>query len=126
MSAKNVDRTKPPRTPDLPHYKLPPVFETKLPNGLAVLLVEDNRFPIVTVRLGFQAGSKYDSEELAGLSETAAALLTEGTANRKARQIAEEVAAIGGSLHADSSADVLLVAASALAENLAQLVELLA
>jgi zinc protease len=126
MSAKNVDRTKPPRTPDLPHYKLPPVFETKLPNGLAVLLVEDNRFPIVTVRLGFQAGSKYDPKELAGLSETAAALLTEGTANRKARQIAEEVAAIGGSLHADSSADVLLVAASALAENLAQLVELLA
>ena len=31
-----------PRSPD---YKLPATFETKLPNGLSVTLVEDQRFP---------------------------------------------------------------------------------
>lgn len=121
-----MDRTKPPQTPELPPYKLPPVFETKLPNGLAVLLVEDGRFPIVTARLGFQAGSKYDPKDLAGLSETAGALLTEGTIHRTARQIAEETAAIGGSLHADASADSLVLAGNSLSENLPVLLELMA
>jgi predicted Zn-dependent peptidase len=121
-----MDRTKPPQTPDLPAFKLPPVFETRLPNGLTVLLVEDRRFPIVTARLGFEAGAKYDPAELRGLSETSGALLTEGTAHRSAREIAEEAASIGGSLHADSSADSLVLAASALSENLAQLLDLMA
>ncbi len=126
MNTQSMDRTRPPQTPDLPAYKLPPVFETKLDNGMSVLLVADARFPIVTARLGFQAGSKHDPEKLAGLSETAAALLTEGTESRTARQIAEEAAAMGSSLHADSSADALLIAGSTLAENFTQFVDLLA
>lgn len=116
----------PPATPELPVYKLPPIVETRLANGLTVLLVEDHRFPLVTARLGFPAGSKFDPPELAGLAETAAALLTEGTGRRTARQIAEEVTAIGGSLHADSSADSLVLAGSALAENLPKLLDLMA
>ena len=71
-----MDRTKPPKTSDLPIYKLPPVVESRLPNGLSVLLIEDKRFPIVTARLGFEAGSKFDPAELRGLSETTGALLT--------------------------------------------------
>ncbi len=121
-----MDRTKPPKTSDLPVYKLPPVMETKLPNGLQVLLIEDKRFPMVTVRLGFQAGSKYDPAELCGLAETTGALLTEGTTHRTARQLAEEVAAIGGVLNANASPDSLVMAGSALAENLPKLLELVA
>ncbi len=126
VQGQTMDPNQPPKTPDLPVYKLPPVFETKLPNGLTVLLVEDARFPIVSVRLGFPAGSKFDPKELLGLSETTAALLTEGTAKRTARQIAEETAAIGGSLHADSSADSLVMGGSTLSENLPALLNLMA
>ncbi len=121
-----MDRTKPPLTPDLPVYKLPPVFETTLPNGLAVLLVEDRRFPMITARLGFEAGSKFDAPELPGLSESTAALLTEGTARRSARETAEEAAAMGGSIQGDSSSDSMIVSANALAENLPRLLELMA
>jgi zinc protease len=122
-----MDRTKPPQTPALPIYKLPPVFQTSLANGLSVLLIEDRRFPMVTARLGFQAGSKYDPAALAGsLSEAAAGLLIEGTESRTARQIAEQTAALGGSLHASSSPDHLQLAASALSENLPQLLNLVA
>jgi len=125
LSARIIDRTKPPHTPDLPVFKLPAVFETSLPNGLEVVLVEDRRFPLVSARLGFQAGSKYDLQDLAGLSESAGALLTEGTASRTARQIAEEVASLGGTLRADSSPDALIIAGSALSENLVKLLELI-
>jgi zinc protease len=116
----------PPVTSDLPVYKLPPIVETRFDNGLTVLLIEDRRFPLVTARLGFPAGSKFDPAKLAGLSETTAALLTEGTGRRSAREIAENVTAIGGSLHADSSADSLVVAGSALSENLPKLLGLMA
>ncbi|MGE5646179.1 MAG: M16 family metallopeptidase [Acidobacteriota bacterium] len=120
------NRKQPPRISGLPVYKLPPVAETQLANGLCVVLVEDKRFPMVTARLGFQAGTRYDPPELRGLSETTAALLTEGTATRTSRRIAEEVAGIGGTLHADSSPDALVVAASALAEHLPELLDLTA
>ncbi|HVX65860.1 MAG TPA: pitrilysin family protein, partial [Bryobacteraceae bacterium] len=121
-----MDRTKPPKTSDLPIYKLPPVVETRLANGMQVLLVEDKRFPIVTARLGFEAGSKFDPPELPGLSETTGALLTEGTTTRTSRQIAEEVASIGGVLNASSSPDSLVLAGSALSENLPRLLDLMA
>ena len=84
-----IDRTKPPQTPPLPPFHLPAVFETKLSNGLSVVLLEDSRFPLVTVRLAFEAGSRFDPPELRGLAEAAGSLLNEGTKKRTSRQIAE-------------------------------------
>ncbi len=116
---------KPPRTRELQPFRLPPVFETTLANGLAVVLVEDRRFPLVTARLGFHAGSKFDPADLAGLAESTGALLMEGTRRRSARQIAEQVANIGGALSADSSPDALLIDSSALAHHLPEMLDLL-
>src|ERR1700724_3304020 len=100
MTAQTIDRTKPPETPPLPAFHLPPLYETQLPNGLSVVLLEDARFPLVTVRLAFQAGSRFDPAGLRGLSEAAGALLIEGTERRTSRQIAEEAASMGGSVNA--------------------------
>ncbi len=126
LSAQKIDRTKPPATASLPPFKLPSVFETALPNGLRVVLVEDKRFPLVTLRLAFEAGSKFDPKDLPGLSEATAALLTEGTKTRPSRQLAEELAEIGGALRAASGPDGLTIQGNALAENLPKLLDLLA
>jgi len=126
LMAQTIDRTKPPETPPIPTYKMPPLHETKLPNGLAVVLVEDQRFPLVTVRLSFQAGSKFDPKELPGLSGMVAGLLTQGTKTRTFRDIGEELASIGGSLDGHSSPDVLTIGGHVLAENAAKLLDLLA
>ncbi len=126
LSAQKVDRSKPPETAALPSFKLPPVFETTLPNGLRVVLVEDHRFPLTTLRLVFEAGSKFDPADAPGLSEATATLLTEGTKTRSQRQIAEQLAEMGGALKASSGSDGLTVMGSALAENLPKLLDLLA
>jgi zinc protease len=126
MAAQSVDRTKPPQTPPIPTYKLPPMQEAKLPNGLGVLLVEDSRFPLVTVRLNFGAGSKFDPKDIPGLSEAVAKLLIEGTKTRSSRQISEETDAIGGTISGNSGPDSLTVSGSALSENLPKLMALLA
>ena len=121
-----VDRTRPPSTPPIPSYKLPPIERSTLPNGLEVVLVEDNRFPLVTARLNFTAGAKYDPQDIPGLSEAVAALLTEGTKTRNSRQISEEIDAIGGSLSGFTGPDGMTVAGGALSENLSKLIGLMA
>jgi zinc protease len=121
-----IDRTKPPQTPPIPNYKLPSIYETTLPNGMGVVLVEDNRFPLVTARLTFQAGSKFDPKDLPGLAEGVAAVLTEGTKTRTSRQISEETDAIGGSLSGAAGQDAMSVSASALSEYLERMLTLMA
>jgi zinc protease len=121
-----LDRSRPPRTPEMPGFKLPPIEELRLGNGLSVVLVEDRRFPLVTVRLGFDAGSKYEPAELAGLADTTAAVLTEGTRTRTAKQISDQAMHLGGSVRADAAADSLVVAGNSLAENADRMLALVA
>src|SRR5262249_48226247 len=109
----------------LPAYHLPPMHETKLSNGLSIVLLEDARFPLITLRLAFSAGSRFDPAELRGLSEATASLLTDGTKTRTSRQIAEEAASMGGEIAASSSPDSLIIAASSLSEHAKDLLALL-
>jgi predicted Zn-dependent peptidase len=124
--AQTVDRTKPPETPPLAAFKLPPVAESTLGNGLRVVLVEDRRFPLVTLRLAFSAGSKFDPDSASGLAETVGALLKEGTEKRTSRQIAEELASLGASLNTTVAADNLVIAANCLAESFPGLLDIVA
>ena len=126
LMAQTIDRTKPPETPPIPAFKMPPVQETKLPNGLSLVLVEDSRFPLVSVRLSFQAGSKFDPKEMPGLSEAVASLLTQGTKTRSFRDLAEELTSIGATLNGQTSPDVLTLGGSVLSENTAKLLDLVA
>jgi zinc protease len=126
LCAQPFDRTKPPATPPIPDYKLPPVEEAKLANGLAVVMVEDKRFPLVTARLTFHAGSRNDPADMPGLADNVAALLVEGTKTRTSRQIAEQMAAIGGTLAGSADADGLTLAGLALSESSGKLLEIMA
>jgi zinc protease len=125
LAAQTLDRTKPPQSPPIPGYKLPPVSESKLPNGMGVVLVEDARFPLVSARLNFQAGSKFDPKDTPGLAEATASLLNEGTKTRSAKQISEETDSLGGSLTGAAGADALTVAGNALSDNLGRLLALM-
>jgi zinc protease len=126
VGAQTIDRTKPPQTPAIPSYKLPPIFETKLPNGMAVSLVEDARFPLVTARLSFMAGSKFDPKDSPGLAEAVASLLTEGTKTRTSREISEATDDIGASMGAGAGPDALTVSGNTLSDNLDRFLELMA
>ena len=105
---------------------LPKPEETILPNGLKVVFVEDKRLPIVSYRLAFKSGSSLEPAEMSGLASMTASMLTEGTATRTSRQIAEEVERIGGSLSANAGADNTVVAASALSNYSGDILRLMA
>lgn len=105
---------------------LPEPFETTLPNGLQVVIVEDRRLPLISVRLAFRSGDANDPEQLPGLSDMMSHLLTEGTETRTSRQIAEEVERLGATLSAGASSDFTTVAGSALSIYGDELLELIA
>ena len=105
---------------------LPVPEELGLANGLRVVMVRSERVPLVSLRLAFRTGDSYDPPELSGLTDIMTHMLTEGTATRTSRQIAEEVARLGATLAAGASSDYSTVAASALAPFTEEVLELLA
>src|SRR5436190_7630726 len=103
---------------------LPEPFETRLANGLVVVLIEDKRLPLINFRLAFPSGDANDPAELPGLSDMMSHLLTEGTTTRTSRQIAEEVERLGATLSVGSSSDFTSVAASGLSVYAGEILEL--
>jgi zinc protease len=105
---------------------LPEPFETTLPSGLQIVIVEDRRLPLISVRLAFRSGDADDPTQLPGLSDMMSHLLTEGTETRTSRQIAEEVERLGATLSVGASSDFTTVAGSALSIYGDELLELIA
>lgn len=96
--------------------QIPKPVSYKLPNGLAVALLEDHRVPMVTFQLGVRVGEVNDPKSYEGLAEMTADMLTEGTATRTSKQIAEEIDGMGGAMKAGADSDFTVVSGSALAE----------
>jgi zinc protease len=122
---QNLATAPPPPLPTRP-IKLPTTYETTLPNGLVVVVVEDKRLPLVSYRLAFRTGDAHDPRELPGLMDMLTGLLTEGTETRNSRELADEVARLGATLQAGASSDYTTVAASSLATFSDEILELMA
>src|SRR5258708_387391 len=106
--------------------KLPEHLETTLANGLGLVVVEDKRLPLISFRLAFRSGDANDPADRPGLSDMMSSLLTEGTAKRNSRQIAEEVERFGTTLAVGSSSDFTTVAASSLSVYSDEILDLMA
>jgi len=99
---------------------IPKPFETKLKNGLTVMILEDHRFPAVHTELRLRgAGALFEPAGSPGLASATVEMLREGTKTRTSEQIAEELDRLGAGLSASSSfgsPDVVL-SASGLGAN---------
>lgn len=118
--------TTPPAPMPLRPVQFPPFVTGRLANGANLLVVTNREQPVVTISLSVPAGGMYVPESKAGLDDLLAALITKGTATRTADQIAEEIESAGGSISAGAGPDYLTITVSALAENLAPAMSLLA
>src|SRR5829696_278186 len=116
MSHQETFRSQAP-PPLQPHpITIPAPRETVLSNGLTIVVVEDDRLPLVSYRLAFRVGGAFDPRDMPGLTDLLAGLLPEGTESRTSKELAEEVARMGASLSAGATSDYTLVGASALAQ----------
>lgn len=103
-SLKGVElKGKAPVNPQTLRVVLPRAQEATLSNGLRVALIEDHKLPTFSVQLLLTGGGLDDPDNQHGLAMVTAALLREGTTQRTSRQIAEQLATLGGVFSASAS-----------------------
>jgi zinc protease len=92
---------------------------------MKVYLVEQHEVPVLTAQLEVLNGSEANPLDRAGLASFTAQVMNEGTDKRTAGQLADDIAQIGASLNAGSTADASTVTGGALTKNADKLLELL-
>lgn len=106
--------------PDVPPPKpmvIPAPTVQTLPNGLQVVVVERHTLPLITLRLVVKSGAECDPANLPGTAELVNGLLTEGTATRTSRQIAEAIDSVGGVVENDIDWDSSYLSLSVLTDS---------
>lgn len=97
-----------------------------LGNGLRLLVKEDQRLPLVQLRMVLGGGVLAESAERAGAGALMTRMLMQGTTNRTAEEIAIGIESVGGSLDTFSGNQSFGVSAEVLGEDLELGLEMLA
>ncbi|HEV7968054.1 MAG TPA: pitrilysin family protein [Candidatus Acidoferrales bacterium] len=121
LPTSKVERlNRAPVSKDILNVKLPRPIEIALPGGIDLMMLEDHRFPLVTVQFDINgAGPMYEPAGQPGLAGATAGLLMEGTKTRTSKQIAEQIDSLGASLSASAGfgSGSTVVAASGLSDT---------
>ena len=123
-----VVKGKAPINKEVLKVKLPKAYETKLSNGLQVIVLENHKLPTFSMQMVVLSGGLADPPDQHGAAQFTASLLREGTKTRSSKQIAEQADSLGATLGAFSSLSSLdsRVQASGLTDNFDQIMELFA
>ncbi len=97
----------------------------ELANGLTLLVRENARLPLVSIRAQFLAGVPAETVANGGVTQVSAALLLKGTKKRTAAQIAGELENLGAALHCSSDAHRYLLGADVMRGDEAQGLDLI-
>lgn len=121
-----VLKGKAPVNKEILKVKLPKPFETKLSNGLQVLVLEDHKLPTFNMQVVILSGGLADSADQIGVAQYTATMLREGTKTRDSKKIAEEIDGLGASLAANAGLSSLTtnVFASGMTDNFDQIMTL--
>ena len=95
------------------------IVKSVLPNGLRVLVHEDNRLPLVSLVAAFRGGLLAESPDKNGLSQLFASTVVKGTKTRTTEQIAETIEHVGGSIGAGAGNNSVSVSVEVMKDDFA-------
>ena len=90
--------------PDAP-AKSPAVFNTKLDNGLELIVIPDRRTPVVTHMIWYKVGSADEPPGKSGIAHFLEHLMFKGTTKHPSGAFSKHIAGIGGQENAFTSHD---------------------
>lgn len=93
------------------------IIKEVLPNGLRVLIHQDNRIPLVSIIAAFRGGLLAETPEKNGVSQLVASTIVKGTKTLTSQQIAESVEHVGGSIGASSGNNSFSVAVEVMKDD---------
>ena len=100
--------------------------ETKLENGLRVIVAERTDLPILGAELLVRTGSEVDPEGRAGAASMTGSLLTKGTETMTAPQIANAIETLGGEIDSGARWDASRASLVVLSKNAEPALKILA
>ena len=103
FAISGVDSPPPPAAPHEISFVKPK--ETRLENGLRVIVAERPGLPLLAAQLLVLSGAEVESDELAGAASMTGALLTKGTEKMSAPEIARAIESLGGSISSGAGWD---------------------
>ncbi|MFC1631151.1 M16 family metallopeptidase [Candidatus Omnitrophota bacterium] len=133
-SSLSLDKKRPPAalsfgvehlTKDSPQTSTQ-VTKQILNNGLTLLVKEDHRLPLVSIKAVFQGGLRAEEKTLNGVSNLTAQMLDKGTKAHTAAEIAEFIESKGAEISYFSGNNSFGLALNSLSKDLDPLLELLA
>jgi zinc protease len=101
-----------------------PIHRSQLANGIVVLTIANPAADIVSGRLFIPAGSRWESAEQAGLAHLLTSVLTKGTEQLSALEIADRVESAGAGLGADVTTDYLQMSVKTVKSDLVEIFKL--
>ena len=96
------------------------VYHSRLPNGITLLVREDRGLPLVSVRAGVLGGSRYEMETNQGSYNLLAHLLTRGTRDRSAQEMARKLDGMSASINGFSGRNSLGVTGKFLSRDIGE------
>ncbi|MCH8029264.1 MAG: insulinase family protein [Candidatus Dadabacteria bacterium] len=100
--------------------------KVRLPNGITLIVKENRSVPIFSARAVLRGGVRYEDDQSNGLSNFVCEVLTRGTKNRTAEEIAREIENLAGSVNGFSGRNSIGLTLEALAKNFDQAMEIFA
>ena len=126
-SDESLDRTAMPSAGGARPASPPPTPRSlRLSNGIPVRFARKPGVPMVAVRAVVRAGAIMDPPDSPGLSNFAASMLPEGTANRTSQQIAAQMEFLGAHLGVDVAREHSVVSTAALTSHWEAALDILA
>ena len=116
-TSESLDRTAMPSAASPARFTPPRPRSLRLSSGIPVRFVRKPGVPMVAVRAVVRAGATMDPPDTPGLSNFAASMLTEGSANRTSQQISAQMEFLGAHLGVDVAREHSVVSTVALTSH---------
>jgi predicted Zn-dependent peptidase len=116
----------PPAPEQLKKLSFPAYSETKLKNGMELVVVEHHEQPVASIWLAVKAGSVLDPEGKSSLASYTSSLLNKGTKSKDSKALAEWIESVGGTFSSSTDEDKTILSVSILSEYLPTAYEYLA
>ena len=121
-----ASRQAPPAPSAAPAIALPEIVESRLANGMRLVVAQTGEVPLATMTVVLPGGTATDPAGKEGLAALAAGIADKGTPTRSAEQIAAALESLGASMGASAGADGVVFSLTTPAINLAAAGEVLA
>lgn len=106
---------------------IPNLHRSVLANGITLIVVENQAADIIAGRFFFKkAGTIIEQSAKAGLAHLVSTVITKGTKNRSALEIAEKIESIGAGLGTDASTDCFSLSLKTVSNDFPPMLKLLA